>query len=102
MNAEGQSGKKRTPIVMMGDDKFSKLTRSFDWRTTDQDEITLRQQRATEEQPRIRNLEPDQRIFSQFEVVSKSGMTYTVELRSLAGRIFSCTCTHFRINGLGT
>ena len=29
-------------------------------------------------------------------------MTYSVELRSLAGRSFSCTCTDFRINGLGT
>ena len=28
------------------------------WRTTDQDEIRLRQQRAQEEQPQIRNLEP--------------------------------------------
>jgi hypothetical protein len=102
MNAEGQKRKETHAGRDEGDDKFSKLTRSFDWRTTDQDEITLRQQRATEEQPRIRNLEPDQRIFSQFEVVSKSGMTYSVELRSLAGRIFSCTCTDFRINGLGT
>ena len=62
----------------------------------------MRQQRAKEEQPQIRNLEPAQRIFSQFEVLSPSGMTYLVELRSLAGRIFSCTCTDFRINGLGT
>jgi hypothetical protein len=29
-------------------------------------------------------------------------MTYCVELRSVAERIFSCTCTDFRINGLGT
>ena len=29
-------------------------------------------------------------------------MTYSVELRSLAERVFSCTCTDFRINGLGT
>src|SRR6516225_3566233 len=79
-----------------------KLTRSFDWRTTDQDEIELRQQRAREEQLRVRNVEPAHRIFSQFEVNSRSGMTYNVELRSLAGRAFSCTCTDFRVNGLGT
>jgi hypothetical protein len=82
--------------------EIAKLTRTYDWRTTDQDEIRLRQERAREEQPQIRNLDPAQRIFSQFEVVSRSGMTYSVELRSLAGRIFSCTCTDFRINGLGT
>jgi SNF2 family DNA or RNA helicase len=82
--------------------EIAKLTRTYDWRTTDQDEIGLRQQRAREEQPQIRNLDPAQRIFSQFEVISRSGMTYSVELRSLAERIFSCTCTDFRINGLGT
>jgi SNF2 family DNA or RNA helicase len=76
--------------------------RSIDWRTTDQDEIEVRNLRAREEQPRIRNLEPAHRIFSQFEVDSRSGMTYRVELRSLAKRAFSCTCTDFRINGLGT
>jgi hypothetical protein len=80
----------------------AKLIRSFDWRTTDQDEIEVRQQRAREEQPQIRNLEPAWRIYSQFEVISRSGMTYNVEVRSLAGRVFSCTCTDFRINGLGT
>ena len=82
--------------------EIAKLTRTYDWRTTDQDEIGLRQQRAREEQPQIRNLDPAQRIFSQFEVISRSGMTYSVELRSLAERIFSCNCTDFRINGLGT
>src|SRR5271169_875628 len=81
--------------------EIAKLTRTYDWRTTDQDEIRLRQQRAREEQPQIRNLDPAHRIFSQFEVISRSGMTYSVELRSLAERIFSCNCT-FRINGLGT
>ena len=84
------------------DGEIVRLTRTYDWRTTDQDEIKLRQQRAREEQPRIRNLEPAHNIFSQFEVVSKSGMTYRVELRSLSDRIFSCTCTDFRVNGLGT
>jgi superfamily II DNA or RNA helicase len=75
---------------------------SFDWRTTDEEEIELRRERAREEQPRIRNLEPEWQIFSRFEVISKSGMTYSVELRSLANRLFSCTCTDFRVNGLGT
>jgi hypothetical protein len=84
------------------DHETRKLTRSFDRRTTDQDEIELRQQRARNEQPSIRNLDPAWPIFSRFEVNSKSGMTYSVEVRSLAGRTFSCTCTDFRVNGLGT
>jgi len=102
MNAANQKRKKKHAGDNDSDGEIAKLTRVYDWRTTDQDEIRLRQQRAREEQPQIRNLEPAQRIFSQFEVLSRSGMTYTVELRSLAGRIFSCTCTDFRINGLGT
>ena len=102
MNVLGQAGKKKRSGENDSNEEIAKLTRAYDWRTTDQEEIKLRQQRAREEQPKIRNLEPEQRIFSQFEVVSKSGMTYSVELRSLAGRAFSCTCTDFRINGLGT
>jgi SNF2-related domain/Helicase conserved C-terminal domain len=79
-----------------------KLTRSFDWRTTDEEEIGLRQQRAREEQPRIRPLDRANPIFSQFEVHSPSGMIYSVEVRSVASRRFSCTCVDFRTNGLGT
>ena len=98
-----EQDRRKTPAAHNGSsDEISKLNRSFDWRTTDQDEIELRQQRAREEQPRVRNVEPAHRIFSQFEVNSRSGMTYNVELRSLAGRAFSCTCTDFRVNGLGT
>jgi hypothetical protein len=39
------------------DHQTRKLTRSFDWRTTDQEEIELRQLRARGEQPSIRNLD---------------------------------------------
>src|ERR1700675_3790533 len=102
MNATDQKRKKMQAVGNDSDGEIAKLTRIYDWRTTDQDEIRLRQQRAREEQPQIRNLEPAHRIFSQFEVRSPSGMTYSVELRSVAERIFSCTCTDFRINGLGT
>jgi hypothetical protein len=102
MNATDQTRKKVEAGNNDSDGEIAKLKRTFDWRTTDQDEIRLRQQRAKEEQPQIRNMDPAQRIFSQFEVVSKSGMTYSVELRSVAERLFSCTCTDFRINGLGT
>lgn len=73
-----------------------------DWRTTDEDEINRRRRRATEEQPRIENIDPQEKIFSNFRVRSPSGLTYLVEIRDLAARDFSCTCVDFRINRLGT
>jgi len=73
-----------------------------DWRTSDQDEINRRILRAQEEKPRIRNLTPKHPVFSNFDVHSTSGMHYEVEIRDLAQRRFVCTCTDFRINGLGT
>ena len=73
-----------------------------DWRTTDEDEINRRRQRAIEEQPRIANMDSRERIFSNFRIESRSGLTYQVEIRDIAGREFSCTCVDFRINRLGT
>ena len=73
-----------------------------DWRTTDQDEINRRRIRAHAEQPRIRNLDPAHRIFSDFEVQSGSGLRYRIEIRDLRERQFSCGCVDFRVNGLGT
>jgi hypothetical protein len=73
-----------------------------DWRTTDADEILNRQLRAREERPRIVNLAPAHPVFSDFAVHSSSGLDYRVEIRDIANRQFSCTCTDFRINGLGT
>ena len=57
-----------------------------DWRTTDEDEVNRRRLRARKEQPRIRNLDPKQPIFSNFEIRSRSGMTYHVEIRDIARR----------------
>src|SRR5438093_1606277 len=79
-----------------------KLPNPHDWRTTDADEIARRKLRAQTETARITNLDPRHPIFSNFRVSSPSGMTYTVEVRSLAELRFSCTCVDFRINGLGT
>jgi hypothetical protein len=79
-----------------------KVNRGFDWRTTDEEEIALRQQRAREEQPNIRNLDRANPIFSQFHVHSRSGMVYQVEIRSIASKRCACTCVDFRTNGLGT
>ncbi len=73
-----------------------------DWRTTDEDEIERRRYRAQTEQMRIRNLDPQHPIYSNFEVKSTSGLSYTVEIRSVSQRRFSCNCVDFRINALGT
>jgi hypothetical protein len=78
------------------------LPPATDWRTTDADEIVKRQIRAREERYHIVNLDAAHPIFSNFEVRSPSGMTYQIEIRDLASRQFSFTCTDFRINGLGT
>ena len=78
------------------------LPPATDWRTTDADELAKRKLRAREERHRITNLDPAQPIFSNFEVRSPSGMTYRAEIRDVASRQFSCACTDFRINGLGT
>ncbi len=73
-----------------------------DWRTTDEDELRKRQARAREESFGVENRDPAQLIFSNFDVQSGSGVTYSVEIRDVRSRQFSCTCTDFRINGLDT
>lgn len=73
-----------------------------DWRTTDQEEILRRNRRAREEKHAVKNLNPQEPIFSCFEVKSPSGMTYQVEIRDVFHRFFSCTCPDFRTAGLGT
>ncbi len=78
------------------------LPPATDWRTTDEDEILKRRLRAREERYRIVNLDLTQPILSNFEVHSPSGMTYQVEIRDLVTSQYSCTCTDFRTNGLGT
>lgn len=75
---------------------------AHDWRTTDHDEIEKRRQRARDESFAIANSAPEHPIFSNFRVKSPTGLTYSVELRSLAGRQFACDCVDFRINGLAT
>ncbi|MBN1569013.1 MAG: DEAD/DEAH box helicase [Acidobacteria bacterium] len=72
------------------------------WRTSDEDEIKRRRYRAQTESLSVRNLDPRFPIFSNFAVKSKSGLTYSVEIRSISQRRFSCNCVDFRINALGT
>jgi hypothetical protein len=78
------------------------LPPATDWRTTDQDEILRRVQRARDEKHSIRPLDDAHPVFSSFAVKSPSGLTYQVEIRDLASRAFSCTCPDFRTAGLGT
>jgi len=92
MPAKKTAKKKSAPIPIS----------ATDWRTTDQDEILRRIQRARDEKHSISNLDPEAPIFSSFSVKSPSGMTYQVEIRDLRDRAFSCTCPDFRTAGLGT
>ncbi len=75
---------------------------AHNWRTTDEEEINRRRWRAQTGTFRVRNTDARHPIFSNFEVNSGSGLSYSVELRDLAGRQFHCNCVDFRINGLGT
>ncbi|MGA2555163.1 MAG: DEAD/DEAH box helicase [Verrucomicrobiota bacterium] len=72
------------------------------WRTTDDDEINRRRERARTEDFKITNADPSHPIFSNFRVKSGSGLTYSVEVRDVRQRQFACQCVDFRINGLGT
>lgn len=83
-------------------DSARQLPPVTDWRTTDAHEILKRQLRAKEERHRVTNLDATHPIFSDFTVHSPSGLDYRVEIRDIGDRQFGCTCTDFRINGLGT
>ncbi|MBP7951437.1 MAG: DEAD/DEAH box helicase [Verrucomicrobiales bacterium] len=78
------------------------LPPATDWRTTDQDEILRRIQRARDEKHAVSNLRREDPVFSTFAVKSPSGMAYQVEIRDIQDRSFSCTCPDFRTAGLGT
>ncbi len=75
---------------------------AHDWRTTDADEINRRRLRAQTERFIIRNTDAREPVFSRFGVESATGMTYSVEIRDVAGRRFACECVDFSANGLGT
>ncbi len=73
-----------------------------DWRSTDEQEILRRIQRARDEKHSVTPLDDTHPVLSRFGVASPSGMTYQVEIRDPASRTFSCTCPDFRTAGLGT
>src|SRR5438093_947303 len=79
-----------------------KIPSPHDWRTTDTDEINKRRLRAREESFAVTNTDPRHPVFSNFQVKSGSGLSYSVEVRDLRQRQFTCDCVDFRINGLGT
>jgi superfamily II DNA or RNA helicase len=89
---------------MMGTtrDPQAKLPSAHNWRTTDEEEVARRRYRAQTESLHVRNLDPRFPIFSNFAVKSKSGLTYSVEIRDVSQRRYSCSCVDFRINALGT
>jgi hypothetical protein len=72
------------------------------WRTTDEDEIERRRQRAAGEALGMEALEPEHPVFGTFRVSSETGSSYEVEIRSLAERDNSCGCPDYEVNGLGT
>ncbi len=73
------------------------------WNTTDEHEVNRRRLRAIEEPPlSIENTNPTHPIFSNFEVCSQSGETYSIEIRDLQKRVFASDTIDFQINGLGT
>ena len=79
-----------------------KVPPTYDWRTTDEDEINKRRLRARTESLHVTNIDATHPIFSNFRVQSSSGVTYAVEIRDVGQRQFSCDCPDFRSNGLGT
>ncbi len=94
--------RKRTKAKKRTAKKHRGLPPATDWRTTDKQELLKRRIRAKEETFRISNRFPEHPVFSNFSVKSGSGLTYSVEIRDLQHREFDCTCTDFRINGLGS
>jgi superfamily II DNA or RNA helicase len=72
------------------------------WRTTDEQEIERRRQRAATEPIRVEPLESRHPVFGTFRVASETGGAYEVEIRSLDRRDNSCGCADFQVNGLGT
>jgi superfamily II DNA or RNA helicase len=72
------------------------------WRSTDDEEIERRRQRAATEPLAIEPIESAHPVFGTFRVSSDAGSSYEVEIRSLTQRDNSCGCPDFQVNGLGT
>lgn len=66
-----------------------------------QEQIERRRQRGLEEIAKIVN-RGHHPVYSTFEVTSASKRTYTVRIRSLTGRLNTCTCPDYRTSTIGT
>ncbi len=94
---------KISPLEQQIADLKVSLPAQQDWRSTDAQELARRQIRALETPPAIRNLTPEEKIHSDFEVTSSdSGRTYHVEIIDLQQRLFHSTSPDFATCGLGT
>ncbi len=94
----------RTPSKpLKGHTKLQKpALRPQGWRTTDDEEVERRRQRAATEPLAIERIESSHRVFGTFRVASNGGNSYEVEIRSLTRHDNSCGCPDFQVNGLGT
>jgi hypothetical protein len=72
------------------------------WRTSDEDEISLRRWRGSTEVLDVVAIEPDRGFFGDYRTRSANRGGYEVEIRSLDGFTNSCGCIDHRVNGLGT
>ena len=84
-----------------GRKKTARPSPSQGWRTTDEEEIERRRQRAASEPLAIEALEPGHPVLGTFRVSSEAG-SYDVEIRSLTQPDNSCGCPDYEVNGLGT
>jgi len=66
-----------------------------------QEQIKRRRKRGKEELVKIVN-QGQHPVYSTFEVTSTSERVYTVQIRSLAERLNTCTCPDYRTNTIGT
>ena len=72
------------------------------WISTDADEVRRREWRGRTEIVEVHALDETPHPFGDYRVMSSSGSTYAVEIRSLDAHINSCECRDHRTNRLGT
>ncbi|MGA7786795.1 MAG: DEAD/DEAH box helicase [Xanthobacteraceae bacterium] len=99
--AKGSSGRRKPAH---GRKAKSVLERALvqGWKTSDQDEITLRRWRGRTEILDVVANDRETGFFGLFRARSASGVSYEVEVRSLDRPTNSCGCIDHRVNGLGT
>jgi len=94
---------KLTPLEQQIAELKAQLPAQQDWRSSDQQELARRRIRALENPPAIRNLCPEDKIHSTFEVSSADSLrTYHVEIIDLSEELFHSTSPDFAMSGLGT